>query len=82
MGLCLCGEGQETKRPPGRGGRGVFSPSPFSPCSDGWEESCLHDRISGGDCFLFRFLPWLLYGPWRATTKVEHIYEIHGPEAC
>lgn len=32
--------------------------------------------------FLFRFLLWLLHGPWSATTKVEHTYEIHGAQAC
>lgn len=52
MGLCLCGEGHETKRPPGRGGQGGFSPSPFSPCGAGWEEACLHGRIFGGWLFV------------------------------
>lgn len=36
----------------------------------------MHGRILGGG-FLWRFLPWLLHGPWRATTKIEPMHEIH-----
>lgn len=60
VGLYLC-RGRSRNKKTTRQGRvgGGFSPSPFSPCGYGWEESCLYDRISGGDDFLFRFLPWL-----------------------
>lgn len=48
---------------------GVFSPFPFRPFGNGWEESCLHDRISGGHCFLFRFLPLLLQWALEGYNK-------------
>lgn len=79
MGLCLCRGRSRNKKTTRQGWAGGFSPSPFSPCGSGWEESCLYDRISGADDILFRFLPWLLHGAWKATT-IERLYEIRGAE--